>query len=266
MIKNLLPLIPKHKIYVEPFCGGASLFFAKPEVKVTNQNGYREVLNDTSKDLIHLYYIAQAYPEKFLAYLDRFPYSEYWYSYFKKNKNCKHPIRRAVGVYFRIMNSFANKMDDSFSFGKRGANRPIQQVTHRKRLPEIVQRLQGVQLFCRDALSVIERFDHEHSFFYCDPPYPNTSQGSYKGYTQQHFEKLLAVLSNCKGSFMLSCYENEAVPKDWERFEFDAVCSASSSSNSQKRKEIVWRKLNKTQPIQLPLFQPSVVQKYEDVA
>jgi len=27
LLKHLLPLIPQHKVYVEPFCGSAKLFF-----------------------------------------------------------------------------------------------------------------------------------------------------------------------------------------------------------------------------------------------
>ena len=47
---------------------------------------------------------------------------------------------------------------------------------------------------------------------------------------------------------MLSCYDNDAVPKDWERFEFDSFISASNTAKGghrEKRTEVVWRKLNK---------------------
>jgi DNA adenine methylase len=42
MIPHILPLIPEHKIYVEPFFGGGAIFFAKEPSKI-------EVINDIDK-------------------------------------------------------------------------------------------------------------------------------------------------------------------------------------------------------------------------
>ena len=39
LLKHILPLIPEHRIYVEPFFGGGAVFFAKEPAKV-------EVIND----------------------------------------------------------------------------------------------------------------------------------------------------------------------------------------------------------------------------
>lgn len=263
MIKNLLPLIPEHKIYVEPFCGGASLFFSKPKEKVSNIGHYIEVLNDTNKDLIHLYYVAQSHPKEFLEYLERFPYSEYWHNYFKKNKNIKHPIKRAVGIYIRIMSSFSKIMDSGFAFGKKSKHHAQSYLNRIERLPEIIDRLKGIYIFCRDAINIIDRFDSEDTFFYCDPPYPNTAQGHYKGYTQKDFENLIEILSQSKGSFLLSGYENDAVPKDWERFEFNVVNTSSNTSKGghrERRTEVVWRKVNqKKESHQYELFKKVLI-------
>jgi len=42
--RRLLPLIPEHTTYVEPFAGGAQVFFHKPRSKV-------EVLNDLDHEI-----------------------------------------------------------------------------------------------------------------------------------------------------------------------------------------------------------------------
>lgn len=49
LAKHLLPMFPKHTCYVEPFCGGAALFFLRPERTQV------EVLNDTNGQLVNLY-------------------------------------------------------------------------------------------------------------------------------------------------------------------------------------------------------------------
>ena len=48
LAQKLVPLLPQHRIYVEPFAGGASVLFAKPPSPV-------EVLNDVHGDLVNFY-------------------------------------------------------------------------------------------------------------------------------------------------------------------------------------------------------------------
>ena len=55
MAHNIIPLIPKHTVYVEPFAGGAAIFFLKPWPDLSDRDHYREVLNDKNGDLINLY-------------------------------------------------------------------------------------------------------------------------------------------------------------------------------------------------------------------
>lgn len=44
LAKKILPIFPEHKCYVEPFAGGAALFFMKDPAKV-------EVLNDINLEI-----------------------------------------------------------------------------------------------------------------------------------------------------------------------------------------------------------------------
>jgi DNA adenine methylase len=48
LAKTIAGLIPKHRIYCEPFMGGSAIFFAKPPAKV-------EIINDTNGELINFY-------------------------------------------------------------------------------------------------------------------------------------------------------------------------------------------------------------------
>ena len=52
MIKHILPLIPSHRIYVEPFFGGGSIFFAKGP-------SYLEVINDINDNVVNFYQVMQ---------------------------------------------------------------------------------------------------------------------------------------------------------------------------------------------------------------
>ncbi|MCP3943934.1 MAG: DNA adenine methylase, partial [Desulfobacteraceae bacterium] len=57
--KQIVSLIPEHKIYCEVFSGGAWVFFRKPPSKV-------EVINDLDSDLISFYRVVQNHLEEFL--------------------------------------------------------------------------------------------------------------------------------------------------------------------------------------------------------
>lgn len=43
MLKHILPLIPRHRIYTEAFCGGAAVLFAKRPAEA-------EVINDINME------------------------------------------------------------------------------------------------------------------------------------------------------------------------------------------------------------------------
>jgi len=54
---HILPLIPSHKCYVEPFCGAAAMFFLKQPSDV-------EVLNDINGELINVFRIVKYHLEE----------------------------------------------------------------------------------------------------------------------------------------------------------------------------------------------------------
>ncbi|MRR51674.1 MAG: DNA adenine methylase [Rhodocyclaceae bacterium] len=59
LAKRILPLFPEHSCYVEPFAGGAALFFRKEPVDA-------EVLNDINGELVNLYRVVQHHLEEFV--------------------------------------------------------------------------------------------------------------------------------------------------------------------------------------------------------
>ena len=55
----------------------------------------------------------------------------------------------------------------------------------------IARRISLAQIECRDALELIKLSDSQDTFFYLDPPYINTNQGHYRGYSELNFNDLL---------------------------------------------------------------------------
>lgn len=57
LAKRILPLFPQYDCYVEPFAGGAALYFMKESSDV-------EVLNDINGELINLYRVVKHHLEE----------------------------------------------------------------------------------------------------------------------------------------------------------------------------------------------------------
>jgi len=250
--------IPKHTVYVEPFAGSAAVFFKKQYPKINNTDYYREVLNDTNEVLITLYRVASdpMLQNEFINRLDYIPFSQKIHDKSKELNKSGYPncsdLDIAVWFYININQSFGHEQHGGWSFGKYGSNNA--RVFHNKikNLPKIIDRLNGVYIDCNDAIDVINRWDSPQTFFYCDPPYIDTDQGHYSGYTIEQFQELINTLDNIQGSFLLSHYKNHrcSIPETWEKFSKNSRISIRNNqvAKNKKRTEVLYRKLASTKP------------------
>jgi DNA adenine methylase len=245
-LANILPLIPEHRVYVEPFAGGLAVFFAKRKART-------EVINDMDQQLITLYRVMQDEnkSEELIHRLGWTPYSRAEHSRAHTRNQTLHTddVTKAWMYFVSVMQGFAYKKDQGWGYGLKIIYPAIfARKAAPARLRAIRDRLASVHIECNDALKVIEAWDSEDTLFYCDPPYPGTDCGHYKGYTHEDLSALVAKLSNIKGSFLLSNYAQEQIPETWERFEHTAVASSrrveAGQARGAARTEIIWRKLN----------------------
>ena len=259
MAGKIVPLLPRHTVYVEPFAGSAAIMFAKPWLPTTRRH-YREVLNDLSGELVNLYRVVRD-PTKgpeLVRLLQLTPYARSEHACTRQIDVSDNDIERAWAYYVNIQMSFSHRLHGGWRTGVFNEAPAATWLKKIERLPDYLGRLCGVHIECDDAINIIKRWDSPQTLFYCDPPYPDTFQGHYAGYTQDEFAALVAALSACQGSFVLSCYPNAAVPADWERFEFRTRCSASGQGRTgtkrdktraataeelgdRTRTEVVWR-------------------------
>jgi DNA adenine methylase len=193
---HIVPFIRQisHSVYVEPFCGGAAMLFAKDWIIPNNHDDYREILNDTNEEIINLYRVCQTQQEEFLHLIQFTPYSEREYE--KARSITKDPQKydelwRAWAFYVNISQSFSNQLNKRWSKSVKGSNKAAVWNNKKGYLPQIMERLSSVHLSCCDALECIKDWDSPQTLFYLDPPYPKADQGHYGGYAQEDFEALI---------------------------------------------------------------------------
>lgn len=256
MARHVIELINQieHTVYVEPFCGGAAVFFAKERPNVP-ASAYREVINDLNGALITMYRVAKLRPDEFRRACEATLHSRKDYE--RAVDVYKHPdahdeLTVAWACWVGFNQGYANKIGHGWRTGKDSQNHVFSSCHNKKAfLPDQCKRLEQAYIECDDALSIIKRWDSPNTLFYCDPPYPNTTQGHYNGYTQDDFDALVTTLKNIQGNHILSCYLQENMPPEWEYKEITARMSASNGKNRKnhntKRTECLWY-TNKHQP------------------
>jgi DNA adenine methylase len=239
LASRIVAWLPRHTVYVEPFCGGSAVFFAKSAAMVTNSYHYHEVLNDHDQRLMTVYRVCQnrVTRQALIERLTYTPYSRMAHQESKKIQRAWHeydPIAQAWSVLVNLRQSFANIPHSGWATSVSDSNHAASWANWRDALPTMMDRLREVYLECDDAMAVIKRWDSPQTCFYCDPPYVGADQGDYRGYTRDDFKVLVDVLDACQGSFVLSGYAAclPYIPAAWEMQTIEAYCSASAEGRT----------------------------------
>jgi len=240
LLSTILSKIPDHKLYCEPFLGGAAVFFGKNQSEV-------EVINDTNKELINFYRVCK---EKFLdlqSLIRITLHSRKCHQDAKiiyANPHLFTDVQRAWSVWILSSQSFSAILDGSWGYdiAKRTTTKRIN--NKREQFTEdLALRLQDAQIECADAVYIINSRDSVDSFFYCDPPYFNSDCGHYDGYTVDDFENLLKTLSKVKGKFLLSSYPSELLKKyvrakKWRQWSLETGVSVNNKGGGYQKRKI----------------------------
>ena len=237
---EIIPLLPEHKMYVEPFCGGAAVFFEKKPSDA-------ETLNDTNGELINFYRIVQ---QDFLSLEkrikitlhSRMEHHDALVTY--QNPHRFSPVERAWAVWVLSHQSFCSSLGASFGYDMSGT---VSRNVANKRSAfnySYAQRLQCVQFECADAVKIIRAYDAPDTLFYCDPPYYNSDCGHYDGYTIEDYRLLLSALSEIEGKFLLSSYPSQELKKHtqaqgWESKEFKMRVSVAVGAHQKEKTEVL---------------------------
>ena len=209
MLKHILPMFPEHKIYVEPFFGGGAVFFAKQPSPV-------EVINDTFDLAIIFYREMQQNFEHLQGRIRATLHAERhrFDAQAVIADSGSDDLSKAWAFWVLTQLTFAHKFNGGFAFGKD----TIADTTTRRierLIPEVGARLRHCQIFCRDALDVIRKYDTPETFFYFDPPYANSDCGHYEHGKSIYYD-LLQLLPTLQGKWLLSSYPTEELGELWK--------------------------------------------------
>ena len=228
----IVKLIPPHRSYIEPFIGGAAVFFAKPPSEC-------EIINDINGEIVNFYEVIQ---RDFTALQSEISISLHSRKMHKhaqviyENPDMFDRIKRAWALWMLANTGFGGQLDSSWGYDTTGQTTASIRNKRDSFTESIAIRLQNTQIECCDALRIIRSRDAPDAFFYIDPPYPDTDQGHYDGYSTEDFRALLETCANIEGKFLLSSFRHSALEEyttkyNWSQFELKMNKPMSKSTH-----------------------------------
>jgi DNA adenine methylase len=250
LVTLILSLIPKHKLYCEPFVGGAAVFFAKEPSEM-------EVINDLNGEVVNFYQVCKTDFSKLEKLVQSTPHSRQVHRETQeilKNADKFDPVKRAWAFWVQTNMSFSSRIFGGYAY-ERHSNGTLKRFVNKKLAftKDLQQRLDMVDIESNDALQVIKSRDGDDSFFYCDPPYFNSDMGHYKGYTEKDFTQLLETLSEVEGKFLLSSYPSDVLDGFTNKHKWHTITKQSGVAVTKQTNKIKIEVLTANYPMKSEL-------------
>lgn len=232
---RIIETFPAHKTFVDVFCGAASITLRKPRSK-------NEILNDINDELINFFNVLRDRNLELRVVLEKTPYArtEYYACRELSDDPLEQARRTVVKSWFGIGDSLDNETGFRVSLSQ-GGSTTSPWLTYVDYLHLYANRLRGVIIEHLDFAECIERYDKPDTLFYLDPPYVKDTRSKKHAYKHDwqdaDHDRLLAMLPNIQGHFILSGYEHESygeLPYRKETF--------SATSQQGERTEVLWIK------------------------
>lgn len=233
---------PRHRTYVEPFGGAASVLLRKPR-------SYAEVYNDLDVEVVNLFRVLRtpglASQLVEAVRLTPFAREEFVGAY----DMAADPVERARRMIVRSFMGFGSSGHNAArrtGFRAKSNNSGTPPAGDWTNYPDalavIVARFAGVVVENRPALEVMAQQDSADTLHYVDPPYlPETRDAggdyAHELTVEDHLE-LLAFLRTLKGMVVLSGYPSalyDAALEGWTRIERKAL-----ADGARERTEVLW--------------------------
>ncbi|ARU88304.1 DNA adenine methylase [Pseudomonas sp. M30-35] len=205
MAKHILPEFPAHECYVEPFCGGAAMFFMKEPSKV-------EVINDFDGEVVNLYRVVAHHLDELVR---QFRWSLVSRTMFEWT-NMQVPqtltdIQRAARFFYLQQTCFGAK-PVSRTFGTATTTPPrLNLLRIEEKLSEAHLRLSRTTVEHLDWQACIKRYDREHTLFYLDPPYLETAGYSPGEFGVEQYQVMAALAGSIKGRMVISINDHPLI-------------------------------------------------------
>lgn len=238
LAKHIIPLFPKHTCYVEPFAGGAAIFFMKDPVK-------SEVINDINGELVNLYRVIKNHLTEFVYQFKNALVSRQLFEWAEATPpDTLTDIQRAARFFYLQKLNFGGLVG-KYNFGTVTISTPKLNILRLEEdLSDVFLRLAQVQVENLDWQKCIKRYDRPHTLFYCDPPYYKTA-GYGVEFGIEQYEMLAQLARTMKGKIVISLNDIPEMRKIFKGLKFKTVninyqvCNKSTKKKKPSKELII---------------------------
>jgi len=214
---RIFPLFPRHSCYVEPFAGGAALFFLRPVPADV------EVLNDINGDLVNLYRVVQHHLEEFVRQFKWALSSRQVFKWLQETRpETLTDIQRAARFYYLQQSAFGGRVDGQ-SYGTATTQPPgLNLLRIEEALSAAHLRLSNTYIEHLSWAECIRRYDRQHTLFYCDPPYWQT-EGYGVPFGFEQYEEMAELIGRIKGKAIISLNDHPDIRRVFGRYHIEST-------------------------------------------
>jgi DNA adenine methylase len=243
LAKKIIALLPEHTTYVEPFAGGAQVFFHKQASKV-------EVLNDLDGEVVNFFRVCQWHHEELIRYLRFMLISRKLHELLVVTQpSTLTDVQRAGRFLYLQKNSFGGLIrKQTFHYGV-----TVPSNYNPARIPESIerahQRLQRVQIESLPYEQILSKYDRPTTLFYLDPPYWGPMLYRYN-FTEEDFHRLADRLRDLQGKFILSLNDRPEVRSAFSDFAMDRseIAYTAQAKSGKRYGELLIRNFSNAVP------------------
>lgn len=228
--------MPKHRTYVEPFGGGASVLLCKPK-------SWAEIYNDLDGEICNVFRVLRDRPVELKRLLELTPWAREEYELSKIET--VEPVEQARRTIVRSQMGFADATTGPKRAGFRAVmsqGKPASRVfaDYPKHVEAFAARMAGVVIENRDAITVMGEHDTPETLHFVDPPYVHSTRQSTNNYRHEMPDEahvsLCAFLKTLKGMVLLCGYDNEIYQQlGWLRIDKNTLADGAND-----RVESLW--------------------------
>jgi len=227
MLKHILPRIPKHRLYLEPFGGSAVVLLNKHRSTV-------EVYNDLHGEVVNFFRQARENSKALMQALKLMPYSREEY-FRQRDSSPTEPLQRAIRFFVAANQAFNGYAPHPKTGWRTNRQRNIARQFRRQieGLSRLADRFAEVCIDSVDFERALDTYACDDAFVYCDPPYLGVEHRYELAFPEDEHGRLARALHRFPGKIMLSYFEDDRIRDLYHNWKI-VVIRRNKSGGNQK--------------------------------
>jgi DNA adenine methylase len=232
LLKNLLPLLRTHTIFVEAFAGGAALTLAKEPSKV-------EVINDINGELVNLYRHAQFHIDALVAEVE-----------FTLNSRADLEALIEQPGLTGLQQAARYLLRNRLSFGGGGSSFAVSKAHAQPSRSAVLEKLRAFNARL-DKVAVenlpyerlMKNYDSPGTFWFFDPPYTVGEVDTYAAWDHERMAGFAEAVAGLQGDWLVTVNDTPENRCLFRGHEIRPVVTQSGAVNRRNRPDATFAEL-----------------------